>query len=125
MAQIRQSIGFFGFVLAGTVGVVSSWKARAVDPDLSRFATAKEAQAREYAESLTNRIPSIVWSFFDAVRVDDWETATNLAARLNRMSGRYENSPGGEYSPALRSAIWAPISEVIGTYDQFHDWNNK
>ena len=56
----------------------------AVDPDLGRFATAKQRQVREYAEALTNKLPSIVWSFFDAVRVDDWETATNLAARLDQ-----------------------------------------
>jgi hypothetical protein len=100
--------------------------ARASDLDLVRFATAKQSQVRDYSESLGNKVPSIVWSLFDAVRLDDWETATNLGARLNRASGRFSDAaPDETASPALRSALWAPIAEVIGTYDQFHDWDNK
>jgi len=73
-----------------------------VDPDLARFATAKQAQVREYAQRLTNKVPSIVWSLFDAVRVDDWETATNLAARIDQASGRFPDSGTNEaISPAL------------------------
>src|SRR4029077_17895219 len=73
----------------------------------------------------TSQVPAIVWSFFDAVRVDDWETATNLSARLDRASGRYANSDPAAMSPALRTAIWATISETIGAYETFHDWDSK
>ena len=52
------------------------------DADLARFAYAKEAQAREFASELTNKVPSITWSFFDAVKVDDWQTATQESATL-------------------------------------------
>ena len=100
--------------------------ARAVDVDLARFATAKQDQVREYSQALTNKVPPVVWRYFDAVRVDDWETATNLAERINAASGRYTNSIKDEsLSPALRSVIWPPIQEMIGTYEQFHEWDNK
>jgi len=99
---------------------------RAVDVDLARFATAKENQIREYAQAVTNKVPAIVWRYFDAVRVDDWETATNLAERIDQASGRYNNSVTDEsISPALRTVIWPPIQEMIGTYEQFHGWDNK
>ena len=65
---------------------------QAVDLDLARFATVKQNQIRENAETLTNKVPAIVWRFFDALRVDDWETATNLAGRIQQASGRYPNS---------------------------------
>ena len=73
-----------------------------VDVELVRFAAAKEAQAREFAAALTNKVPDITWSFFDAVRVDDWQTATNLGTRLERASGRYTHSEKSEFSEALQ-----------------------
>ena len=114
-------------LLASTLGLLAcSPSALAVDLDLARFATAKQNQLREYASTVTNKVPSIVWSFFDAVRVDDWETATNLAARIDRASGRYTNSmPDQSISPALHTLIWPPIQEMIGAYEQFHNWDNK
>jgi hypothetical protein len=106
--------------------LLCSIEARSVDIDLARYATAKENQVREYAQTLTNKVPGIVWSFFDAVKADDWETATNLAARINKASGRYEGSTADpSMSPALRTLIWPPISEMDGTYEQFHEWDNK
>src|SRR5436309_14532259 len=84
--------------------IVSATSASAVDLDLARFATAKQNQLRDYAQTVTNKVPSMVWSFFDAVRVDDWETATNLAARIDRASGRYTNSaPDQSISPVLHT----------------------
>lgn len=109
---------FLSCILSGGV--------RAGDIELARYATAKEKQIREYAETLTNKVPGIVWSFFDAVRVDNWDTATNLAARITRASGRYVISTADSaMSPALSTVIWPPISEMVGTYEQFHDWDNK
>jgi len=101
-------------------------EAHAVDLDLARFATVKQKQIRENAETLTNKVPAIVWNFFDAVRVDDWETATNLAERIMQASGRYTNSVENEsVSPTFKTLIWPSISEMIGTYEQFHEWDNK
>jgi hypothetical protein len=98
----------------------------AVDLDLARFATVKEKQIRESAETLTNKVPAIVWNFFDAVRVDDWKTATNLAERIQQASGRYTNLVENEsISPVLNTLIWPSISEMIGTYEQYHEWDNK
>jgi hypothetical protein len=100
--------------------------ARAIDPDLARFAAAKQAQIREYEKILTNKVPAVVWSYFDAVRVDDWETATNLAARIDKMSGRYGGAAANASpDPALATIVWSPICEMIGTYDAFHNWDNK
>jgi hypothetical protein len=112
---------------AGLVALAALFtgRASALDPDMARFAAAKEAQARQQAEPLTNKVPPLVWSFFAAVRADDWDTATNLAGRLNRASGRYAVSDTNTLSPALMTAIWPPISETLGAYEQFHDWDNK
>jgi hypothetical protein len=100
--------------------------ARALDPDLTRFTGAKLAEARIMAGAQTNKVPSFVWSFFDAVRVDDWQTATNLERRIDAASGRYATTEGPDtLSPALQSALWPSISEVIGAYREFHQWDNQ
>jgi hypothetical protein len=98
---------------------------RAIDMDLAHFVTAKQSQLRDYARDLTNPVPRTVWSFFDAVRVDDWETATNLASRIDVVSGRFAGSPDKNAAAALQTLIWPPISEVVGAYDQFHNWDSK
>lgn len=95
------------------------------DPDLARFAFAKETQARQFEAELTNKVPSITWSFFDAVKVDDWQTATNLASRLQHATGLYSKPSPAEFSEALRSPVWQTISETLGAYEQFHDWDKK
>src|SRR5258708_40030109 len=101
---MRRELWRFAFACSFTI--VLSQKAGAMDADLGRFATAKQNQVREYAATLTNKVPSIVWSLFDAVRVDDWETATNLGARLSKSSGRYAASTTNDsLSPALRTLI--------------------
>jgi hypothetical protein len=100
--------------------------ASALDPDLTRFTGAKLAEARKLADAQTDKVPSFVWSFFDAIRVDDWQTATNLERRINAASGHYAITNGGEkLSPALSSVLWPSISEVVGAYGEFHRWDNK
>jgi hypothetical protein len=96
--------------------------AQAVDLDLARFATAKKAQARELAAHQTNKVPAMVWSFFDAVQAEDWETSTNLTRQIQEASGRYEKKAGTGDS---LSAVWPPISDTIGANIQFHDWDAK
>jgi hypothetical protein len=112
-------------LLVCTLFALAASPAGALDQDLLRFVAAKEAQARELGKAQTNKVPSIVWSFFDAVRVDDWETATNLGERLEQASGRQAATGEPAVSPALQTAIWSPITEIIGAYDAFHEWNNK
>ena len=98
----------------------------AVDLDLAHFSTAKENQIRDYVEDFTNPVPPIVWRFFDAVRADDWETATNLAARLNRASGRFGTQDTNDViAPALRTLVWSPVCEMNGAYGQFHEWDAR
>ncbi len=101
-------------------------RVRAIDPALGQFAIVKQAQIRELAGTITNKIPPLVWRFFDALRVDDWETASNVAMRINAASHRYSVSTNDEsLTPALGTLIWPPISESYGAYEQFHEWNNR
>jgi hypothetical protein len=107
------------------VGLLSAIRAEAMDPDLARFVSAKQNQIREYERELTNKVPAMVWSLFDAIRVDDWETSTNLAARIDRASGRFPNNADPSPAAALRTLVWPCISEVIGAHEDFHLWNNQ
>lgn len=114
------------FALVPALLCLTAGRVHAIDPALGRFSSAKQAQIRGLAETITNRVPPVVWRFFDAVRVDDWETASNLAMRINAASHRYTYSTNDEnLSPALGTLIWPPISESYGAYEEFHAWNNR
>ncbi len=95
--------------------------ASAMDPDFARFVTEKARQIREFEKTSDEKVPSIVWSYFDALRVDDWQSATNIANRIDDL-GRQMGT--NEISPALEGPVWQPIGETIGAYDQFHDLDN-
>jgi tetratricopeptide (TPR) repeat protein len=97
--------------------------AAAIEPDLARFVGSKQTQMRDLAG--TNKIPAIVQSYFDSIRVDDWETATNLARQIFRASGLYSTSNKEYVLPALQTPMWPPIAESISAYEQFHIWDNK
>ncbi|NOS69279.1 MAG: hypothetical protein HOP33_05040 [Verrucomicrobia bacterium] len=112
-------------VIAVFFAAILSLSASVIDIDLARFTTAKREQTRDLAKDLTNPVPSYVWSFFDAVQVDDWETSTNLAARMQKASGRFPGADENEIQPALRTAVWSPITEVVGAQEQFREWDNK
>jgi hypothetical protein len=114
---------FLPLVLFSTL--FTAGQSRAIDADLGRFITAKQQQIRDLSGSITNMVPAVVWSFFDAVRVDDWETASRLANRISSASLRYTQATNDAMTPALQTLIWPPISESWGTYDQFHNWNNR
>ena len=137
----------FAFLIVLGLGLPGCAKKKnaALDPDLARFVSAKRIQTKELAQAETNRVPRLVWQFFDEVLRNDWPAATNLSERLNQASGRYANPPTSASSktalvlegirqalglrqaplPALRSATWAPIMETIGAYENFHDWDSK
>lgn len=117
---------FFPCILLGALVCLVSQRATAIDGDLGRFLTAKQRQIREFAATITNPVPHIVWRFFDAVSEDDWQTATNLAMHIDMASHRYSVSTNDDaLTPALATLIWPPISESYGAYGQFHDWNNR
>src|SRR6185312_12931876 len=96
--------------------------ASAMDPDFARFVGEKARQIREFEKTGNLKVPSVVWSYFDALRVDDWQTATNLANRIDDL-GRQMGT--NEISPALQGPVWQPIGETIGVYDQFHEIDNR
>jgi len=99
-----------------------SRRASAMDPDFARFVTEKARQIREFEKTNDDKVPSIVWSYFDALRVDDWQSATNIANRIDDL-GRQMGT--NEISPALQGPVWQPIGETIGAYDQFHELDNR
>src|SRR5690348_1835984 len=65
------------------IGIAVAWNCQAMDPDFARFVATKQAQIRKFASGASDKVPSIVWSYFDALRVDDWQTATNLANQID------------------------------------------
>src|SRR5216117_3822139 len=67
---------------------------RIADADIARFIAVKREQAKEMTSAGTNRVPEVLWQFFDAVERDDFKAATNLDARLKQESGRgYQATP--------------------------------
>jgi hypothetical protein len=104
-----------------TLVLGSVLSASAMDPDFARFVGEKTRQIREFEKTDNIKVPSVVWGYFDALRVDDWETATNLANRIDEL-GRIMGT--NEIAPALQGPVWQPIGETIGVYDQFHDIDN-
>lgn len=102
-------------------GMAMAWHCRAMDPDFARFVATKQAQIRKFAGGDSDKVPSIVWSYFDALRVDDWQTATNLANRIDLMG---KNMGTNIISPLLRGPIWQSIGETIGAYTEFHGFDN-
>jgi hypothetical protein len=106
--------------LSLTLGL--NWSASAMDPDFARFVGEKARQIREFEKASDDKVPSLVWSYFDALRVDDWQTATNVANRLDDL-GRQMGT--NDISPALQGPVWQPIGETIGAYDQFHEIDNR
>jgi hypothetical protein len=122
--QMKTSLLHLTFI--GTLLCLLTSEARAIDADLGRFSIAKQQQIRDFADTITNKVPAIVWRFYDALRVDDWETATNLAIRINMASHRYTEATNDDtITPALGTLIWPPISESYGAYEQFHEWDNR
>jgi hypothetical protein len=95
---------------------------KAMDPDLARFVGAKQNQVRALTKGASDKIPSIVWGYFDAVRVDDWDTATNLSERINGIGHNYGSN---RIAPVLQGPMWQAINETIGAYEEFHEWDNK
>jgi tetratricopeptide (TPR) repeat protein len=124
MFNCGMKISAVKIILLSAIAAFLVTDASALDLDMARFATAKKNQVRTLADNLTNKVPAFVWSYFDAVRVDDWETATNLGSRIMRARS-FSPTNSGEFPPALQTLIWPPITETIGAYEQFHNWDNQ
>jgi hypothetical protein len=117
---MKNRLAFAALLLVLAFGFARS--AAAMDPDFARFVGEKSRQIREFEKYGTNKAPSVVWSYFDALRVDDWQSATNLADRIDEI-GKMMGS--NEIAASLKGPIWQPISETIGVYDQFHNIDNR
>lgn len=118
--QTLQKIFLFG-ALTG----LPAENAAALDREMARFAADKETLAREFAETQTQKVPAITWSFFDAVRVDDWETASNLFSRLRQFNTRQPAAESDSSAASLQTAVWPPVWETFHAYQEFHNWDNK
>jgi hypothetical protein len=101
-------------------------RADAMDASLGQFLYSKQQQIQRFSDTLTNKVPGIVWKFFDAARIEDWGTASNLFLKINAASQRYATGTNDEaITPALATVLWPPISESYGACDQFQQWNNR
>ena len=83
--------GFAHATLLLMSALVFTSKVFAMDPDFARFVGEKSRQIREFEKAGDFKVPSVVWSYFDALRVDDWQTATNLANRIDDLGRRIES----------------------------------
>ncbi|HUC84697.1 MAG TPA: tetratricopeptide repeat protein [Candidatus Acidoferrales bacterium] len=100
--------------------------ADAMDANLGQFLYSKEQQIGNFSDTITNKIPGIVWRFYNAARLEDWDTASNLFIKINAASLRYNTATNDEaITPALATVIWQPLCESYGACDQFHEWNNR
>ena len=109
-------------LLAGLAG----GRATAMDSNLGQFLYAKQQQIRGFSETITNKVPRIVWKFYDSAGVEDWDTASNLFRQINAASRRYLQETNDEaMTPALATVLWPPISESYGACEQFHLWNKR
>src|SRR2546423_565584 len=99
--SIRNSI-FFGF---GCLSILflGCEHHELTDPELVRFARAKEAQARAIVREQDLKMPKEGWRLFRAVLKDDWNTATNLFDRLQAKRSVPSGIPAlpGQLQPAL------------------------
>jgi len=103
-----------------------SFQATAMDPDLGQFLYAKQQQIRHFSDTADKRIPGIIWRFYDAAGVEDWETTSNLFNQISAASQRYNRATNDSaITPALDTALWPPIAESDGACEQFHEWNNR
>ena len=88
-----------------------------LDPDFERFVIEKRALVKQLSEKHEVTVPPIVWSFFDAAQKGDWQTTSNQFRKIEAGTGRQ----GGDAWISL--AIWGPMHDTFGAYEQFHSWN--
>lgn len=97
-----------------------------MDPDLGQFLYSKQRQIQRFSDSLPNKVPHIIWSFYDAAGMEDWDTAAKLFNEISAASQRYAIATNdGAMTPALSTVIWPPIAESDGACEQFREWNNR
>ena len=117
---------FVRLLSAALLAGLADGPAGAMDSNLGQFLYAKQQQIRGFSETITNKVPRIVWKFYDAAGIEDWETASNLFHQINAASRRYVRETNDEaVTPALATVLWPPISESYGACEQFHEWNNR
>jgi len=100
--------------------------AEAMDADLGQFLYSKQKQIENLSDTITNKVPHIVWRFYDAARLENWDTASNLFNQIRAASRRYQNGTNDDaITPALTTVIWPPLSESYGACEQFQKWNSR
>jgi hypothetical protein len=92
---------------------------KTLDPDFERFVLEKRALTKQLGEKHEIPIPPIVWGFFDTAKKGDWQTTSNQFRKIEVGTGRF----GGV--PWMPLAIWGPIQDTFGTWEQFHTWNSQ
>lgn len=113
---------FFTFTSLG----VLSMRCGAMDAKLGDFLYSKQQQIHNFEDSITVKVPHIVWSFYDAVAANDWGTASNLFGQINAASHRFQEATNDDtLTPVLDTLLWPPISESDGACEQFRKWNNR
>jgi len=78
-----------------------------IDPRWKVFAAQKRQQLEELAKREHLAVPPEAREFFQAVQADDQGAASNRFAKIS----------------SLTNALFAPIQETMGAYEQFHAWN--
>lgn len=106
---------FGGCSAAGTEQNKSS-----VQADFRRFISQKEALTRAIAKRHDITIDPRIGDFFLAAQKDDWIATSNLFGTLQAGSGRQEGSVSW-----LPPALWGPIHDSYGAYEQFRSWNHE
>jgi hypothetical protein len=109
---------------------------------MARVVAEKRAQAKEFAASETNPVPSEVWQFFDLVERNDWRRATNVFEHLRSESALYSypGPPNGFWglvrqllnrpaasrpASAMNDVLWCPVHETLGIAESFHEWDGQ
>jgi Tetratricopeptide repeat len=99
-----------GFALAG------------VDPRLKTFATEKRQQMDELATKLHTDVPPEARDFFRAAEAGDWVAVSNSFERIRSTTKPME---ARATLPGLTNALFVPIHETLGAYEEFNRWDGS
>lgn len=83
---------------------------------VTAFAELKHAQVRILAGKLNLPIPPDVTAFFRAAEKGPFDVVSN---RFERLLNSRDNPP---VQPAIRNALWAPVHETVGAWEEWHKW---
>jgi len=130
-------------VVALLLGAGCRHEANTIDLETADFVRIKQSQARSLVESGNYRMPPDGWKLFTAILEDDFNSATNLFARLALIRSSSTNTPNaasmavdqiqtflathGLYTPsgsALDGSPWQTLSEAYWAYFEVKTWQS-